>query len=154
MTGPEILWFFAGERAGKTFIEKKTFSVVTGTTAEAWLQERLKDFEIDATVAPVSSYEEGIQRVLNHGSDVLFGDRAVLLEAAKRSSSQAVADRLFTYEPIAIGLRRGDDDLRILVDRTLSQLYRSPEINKLYATWFGKTSLGSDIFYQLSALPD
>jgi putrescine:ornithine antiporter len=57
-------------------------------------------------------------------------------------------------KPIAVGIRRGDDDLRILVDRTLSQLYRSPEITKLYATWFGTPGLATDIFYQLSGLPD
>ena len=56
----------------RTFISKKTFSVVKGTTAESWLDRRLKEIEIEAEVVPVSSYEEGIQRVLNQSSDVLF----------------------------------------------------------------------------------
>ena len=138
----------------RTFISKKTFSVVKGTTAESWLTGRLKEIEIEAEVVPVSSYEEGIQRVLNQSSDVLFGDRAVLMEAAKRSSSETVVDRLFTYEPIAIGIRRGDEDLRLLVDRSLSQLFRSAEMSKLYTTWFGKASVVTALFYQLTALPE
>ena len=37
-------------------------------------------------------------------------------------------DRSFTREPLALALRRGDDDFRLLVDRTLSRLFRSQEI--------------------------
>ena len=76
------------------------------------------------------------------------------MEAAKRSSSEAVVDRLFTYEPVAIGIRRGDEDLRLLVDRSLSQLFRSAEMSKLYTTWFGKASVVTALFYQLTALPE
>jgi putrescine:ornithine antiporter len=65
-----------------------------------------------------------------------------------------VLDRLFTYEPLAIGVRRGDDDFRLLVDQTLSRLYRSPELAKLYAPWFGKADDGTITFFRLSALPD
>jgi ABC-type amino acid transport substrate-binding protein len=140
----------------RTFLEKKTFSVVAGTSSESWLAGRLKEFQIDAIVVPVASYEAGIQRVLNRSSDVLFGDRAILLEAAKRSSSEdlIVLDRLFTYEPLALGLKRGDDDFRLLVDRTLSQLFGSAELGKLYAKSFGKPEESALTFFRLSALPE
>ena len=138
----------------KTFLEKKTFSVVKGTTSESWLAGRMKEFNFAVNVAPVDNYEDGIQRVLNGSSDVLFADRAILLEAARKSSSQDVLDRLFTYEPFALALRRDDDDFRLLVDRTLSRLYRSKEFAKLYATWFGKGDDSAMRFFRLMALPD
>lgn len=138
----------------KTFLEKKTFSVVKGTTGENWLAGRLKEFDFAVNVTPVDNYEAGIQRVLNGSSDVLFADRAILLDAARHSSSQEVLDRLFTYEPFALTLRRDDDDFRLIVDRTLSRLYRSKEFAKLYATWFGKADDGAMSFYRLMALPD
>jgi polar amino acid transport system substrate-binding protein len=138
----------------RTFLEKKTFSVVKGTTSESWLAGRLKEFEIAATVAPVEDYETGIQRVLNGSSDALFADRATLLAAAQHSSSQAVLDRLFTYEPFALALRRDDDDFRLIVDRTLSRLYRSKEFPRLYTTWFGKPDESATTFFRLTALPD
>jgi ABC-type amino acid transport substrate-binding protein len=137
-----------------TFLGKKTLSAIKGTTGESWLAGRLKDLNIAAEVVPVDSYEAGIQRVLNGSSDVFFADRAILLDAAQRSSSEDVLDRLFTYEPLAIGVRRGDDDFRLLVDQTLSRLYRSPELAKLYAPWFGKADDGTITFFRLSALPD
>ena len=56
---------------------------------------------------PWTSYEAGIRRVLDRSTNVFFGDRAILLEAAKRSPSARdliVLDRRFTYEPLALAL--------------------------------------------------
>jgi ABC-type amino acid transport substrate-binding protein len=140
----------------RTFLEKKTFSVVAGTTSESWLAGRLKAFQIDASVAPVPNYTAGIQRLLDRRSDVLFGDRAILLESAKRSASEdlIVLDRLFTYEPFALTFGRGDEDLRLVVDRTLSRLYGSAEFRGLYADWFGKPDEAAVTFFRLNKLPE
>src|SRR5205807_6701041 len=96
-------------------------------------------FQVDAGLMTVENYGAGMQRVLDRKADVLFGDRAILLQAAKRNVSEdlLVLDRLFTYEPIALGFSRGDEDLRLLVDRTLSRIYRSKELGSLYSKWFG-----------------
>jgi polar amino acid transport system substrate-binding protein len=140
----------------RTFLEKKTFAVVKGTTSEPWLAGRLKQFEIDASVMVVENYDAGVQRVLDRKADVLFGDRAILLAAAKRNASEdlLVLDRLFTYEPIALGFARGDEDLRLLVDRTLSRTYRSKELGPLFSKWFGSLEEGEVTFFQQSALPE
>jgi ABC-type amino acid transport substrate-binding protein len=90
-------------------LEKKTFSAVTGTTSAGWLADRLDEFHIDATVAPVDSYQAGIQRVLDRSSDVFFGDRPILYDAAEGSASAGdlmVLDHLFTYEPLALARAR------------------------------------------------
>jgi len=141
----------------RTILEKKTFSVVTGTTSEKWLAGRLDEFEIDATVVPVGSYEDGIRRVLDRKSDVLFGDQPILLDAAQRSPAAEgliVLDRFFTYEPLALGLARGDDDFRLVVDRALSRTFASSEFRDLYAKWFGKPGESVLFFFRLSALPE
>jgi putrescine:ornithine antiporter len=49
---------------------------------------------------------------------------------------------------------RGDDDLRLLVDRTLSQLYGSAEFSGLYARWLGEFDANAQSFFRLSALPE
>jgi ABC-type amino acid transport substrate-binding protein len=141
----------------RTILEKKTFSVVAGTTSATWLAGRLDHFELTATVAPVESYEAGIRRVLDRGSDVFFGDRAILLDAAKRSPSArdlVVLDRLFTYEPLALTFARSDDDFRLIVDRTLSRLYSSGEFHNVYVTWFGEPDESAVTFFRMSALPE
>ena len=138
-------------------LEKRVLSAVSGTTAEAWLAERKQALGIISEFAPATSYEDGIQRVLARRSDVFFGDRPILLDAATRSPAAAeliVLDRFYTVEPLALALRRGDEDFRLLVDRTLSALYRSGEIGDVYATYFGEPDENALTFFRLSTLPE
>jgi len=138
-------------------LEQQTFSVIPRTTSETWLAGRLDKFQLTASVVPVASYEEGIRRVLDRTTNVFFGDRVILLEAAKRSPSKRdliILDRHFTYEPIALVLQRGDEDFRLLVDRTLSRLYASEDLHFLYAKWFGEPGEFALEFFRLSALPE
>jgi len=137
-------------------LEKKTFSVVGSTTSESWLGDELDKFKISATVAPVDSYQAGIQRVLDRSSDVFFGDRPILYDAAEGSSSGdlVVLDRLFTYEPLALALGRGDEDFRLVVDRSLSRLFKSSGFKDVYVKWFGEPDESAAIFFGLSALPE
>jgi polar amino acid transport system substrate-binding protein len=141
----------------RTVLEKKTFSVVASTTSATWLASRLDKFEITATVAPVEGYEAGIRRVLDRRSDVFFGDRAILLDAANRSPSSGdlvVLDRLFIYEPLALTLARSDDDFRLIVDRTLSRLFASAEFHRLYVTWFNEPDESTVTFFRLNTSPE
>jgi putrescine:ornithine antiporter len=138
-------------------LEKRIYSAVRGTTAADWLGERTVALQIIAEIAPVESYDAGIERVLSRRSDVFFGDRPILLDAAKRSPSAedlVVLDRLFTYEPLALALPRGDEDFRLLVDHALSAIYRSGEIGDLYASWFGEPDEAALTFFRLSTLPE
>jgi len=141
----------------QTLLESATFSVVGGTTSESWLAQRLKAFQIEASISPVGSYEAGIKAALESRFAVFFGDRAILLESAVRSGSPrnlVVLDRLFTNEPLALGLARDNDDLRLIADRTLSRLYGSPEFRDLYAKWFGRLDESTATFFRQSALPE
>jgi putrescine:ornithine antiporter len=138
-------------------LQAQTFSVVTGATSEAWLAGRLRDFQLSASVAPVTGYEAGVRSVLDRRASVFFADRAVLLDAVKRSGAVRdllVLERSFTYEPIALALARGDEDLRLLADRTLSRLYRSGEAAALYAKWCGEPDENALAFFSFNALPD
>lgn len=138
-------------------LEKKTFSAVADTTSASWLAERIDKWKIDATVVPVDSYQAGIQKVLDRGADVFFGDRPILYDAAEGSPSAAnltVLDRLFTYEPLALALARDDEDFRLAVDRSLSRLFKSGQFKDVYVKWFGEPDDSAAIFFGLSALPE
>ena len=138
-------------------LQKRTFSAVTNTTGLSWLTGKLGEFKIDAKVVPVASHDEGVQRVLNRTSDVLFGERSILLDAKKRNASGAdlvVLDRLFTYEPFALALARDDDDFRLLVDESLGRLTRSGQIQSLYKRFFGEPDESTLTFFRLSAVPE
>ncbi len=145
-------------RASATqLLQSRDFSAVAGTTAETWLGQRLNDLEVRAGVALVDSYNAGVQRVVQRRSDVLFGERAILLDLARRHADARnlmVLDRLFTYEPAALALAPGNGDFRLLVDRALSALYRSPDLGVLYGKYFGEPDETALTFFRWNALPE
>ena len=140
-----------------TLLEQQTFAVVANTRAFDWLRERAAAFDIDAKIIPVDSYEAGVQSLIDGTTDVLFGDRAILLEAAKRNAAAhdlTLLDRRFTNEPVALVLARGDEDFRLVVDQKLSQTIRSDAFRSLYARWFGEFDQASARFFRDTVLPD
>ena len=137
-------------------LQARAFTAIRGTTGEQALTQRIKELQVTADVARVSSYEAGIQAVINRESDAFFAERAVLLDLAKRhqaSRNLLVIDRAFTYEPLALAFARGDEDLRLLVDRALSRVYGSPAIGSLYATLFGEPDETVLTFFRWNTLP-
>jgi polar amino acid transport system substrate-binding protein len=141
----------------RTLLEQQTFAVVANTRAVDWLRERAAAFDIDAKIIPVDSYEAGVQSLIDGTTDVLFGDRAILLEAAKRNAAAhdlTLLDRRFTNEPVALVLARGDEDFRLVVDQKLSQTIRSDAFRSLYARWFGEFDQASARFFRDTVLPD
>src|SRR6266576_3740124 len=138
-------------------LQTQTFAVIKGTTAESWLGGRLTEFKVSSKVEPVANYDAGIKAVLDRKASVLFGDRAVLLDAIAHNPSGkqlTVLDRAFTYEAFALPLPRGDDVFRNLVDRTLSRLYPTAEFRALYVQWFGEPSADVVAFYRWNTRPE
>ena len=137
--------------------EQRVVSAQKGTTAAAWLHKRREQLQLKATIAEVASYEEGVDGVLTKRSDAFFGDRAILLDQAARSPSAGELNVLgpqFTYEPIALVSARGDEDFRLLVDRTLSDVYRSGEVLGIYTRYFGKPDENARTFFRFATLPE
>jgi len=63
-----------------------------------------------------------------------------------RAQAQQLADAneyaltrdVFSFEPYALMVRRGDTEFRLLADRALATLYKSARIRRLYHDWFGR----------------
>jgi polar amino acid transport system substrate-binding protein len=141
-----VVW--RGSPAAKT-LSSTSVAVVTGTTTETWLASRIAALEIGAKSVPVPDYKTGLQLLRDHKVDLFFGDRALVLGAMDRASSTdlVVLDRVFTREPLALALARNDEDFRLLVDRTLSQLYSSGDFRGLYTKWFGEFNDQTQSFF-------
>jgi putrescine:ornithine antiporter len=138
-------------------LSRQTISVVADSPAQRWLGGKLSQFQITASVVPVTDVQSGMRKVLDRQSNVFFAERSLLLAVASSSpasSDLTVLDRHFTYLPVAIGMARADDDLRLLVDRTLSRLFASSEFPAMYTRWFGVPDADTRNFFRLSALPE
>ena len=141
----------------QNLLQAQTLTVVAGTTAEKVLNERLKEFRMTAKVAPVKDYAGGVQALLGRRASVFFADRPILMETVKRNAeagSLQLLERQFTVEPIALTLRRADEDFRLAVDRTLSELYATPEFGAAYSKWFGEPDEAAKTFFRSVALPE
>jgi len=118
----------------------KTIGVISGTSNELALNDALKSRVINATVVPVKSREEGLERVESGAIDAFASDRVLLIALIGKSKDPAglalLTDAL-SFEPYAIGLPRGDWQMRLAVNSALAQIYRGGAIKEVFSRWFG-----------------
>ena len=137
--------------------QRAALAVVAGTTIEKALATSLKERRIVADIVTVKDTEAGMQALISGEAQAFFNDRALLLDAVARSKSPGdliVLVRLFRRDLVALAMRRNDDDFRLLVDRTLSRLYRTPELAAIYTRHFGAPNPAARDFFELVTLPD
>lgn len=137
----------------------KNVGVRGGTTTEDGLRETLKELAVDAKVVPVSSHDDGLGKLEKGELSAYFADRGILLYLAAGSSNPGnlrVVEDYYSFEPYALATRLGDEKFRLLVDRTLSRLYRSGRIVPIFRNSFGNAE-PSDVLrslYIINGLPE
>lgn len=137
--------------------ERRSIAVVGGTTVERALTDRLNERRIAIEVVPVKDTAEGVQAVADRRVTAFMDGRVLLLDAIERSptkSSLVLLDKVYKRELVALGVRRGDDEFRLMVDRTLSRIYRSGELATIYATHLQPLDRAAIEFFELVALPE
>lgn len=139
-----------------TVLQKTIFAVVTGTTTEEWLKARGRMFHIDAEVLSVLDYRSGLEKLLDHRVDVLFGDRAAILAQMSEAAHArlVILDRRFTHEFYALPVPRNDDDFRLVVDEALSKFYASDGFGAVYARWFKEFDEQTRMFFLWNTFPE
>ncbi len=136
----------------------KKIGVRAGTTTEQALRNTLAQASIAAEVITVESHDDGLKQLEKGEIAAYFADRGILLFLAAKSQDKGlrVSDRYLTFESYGLALARGDHVFRLLVDRTLSALYRSGLIHKVFTHAFGANANESDLLkalYVIEGLP-
>ena len=148
--GPENFEGLAGKRVG----------VRAATTTEEALRNTMERLSMEAEVVAVESHEDGLKQLLSGDLAAYFADRAILIFLAMGSEGGEglrLSEQYFTHEPYALALARGDNEFRLVVDRTLSRMYRSGDIKQIFANSFGANAAQSDLLkalYVISSLPE
>jgi len=138
----------------------KKIGVIPGTTNEKAVNDALKRAVINATVVPVKSRDEGLAQFEAGQIDAFASDRTLLLGLAPKVKDPKSISLLLedlSFEPYAIVLPRGDDDLRLAVNSALAQIYRSGDIVPIFRRWFsalGKPGVMLEATYILGAIPE
>ena len=164
VTGGAILCRADRKIGPLTELAGKTVAVVRGTTTADSLRTFLSKNLIDARLVQVADRDDGMARLRRGDVDGFASDQVVLIGEARalldkdKTLSFSFADDLFSYEPIALMVRRNDGDFRLVVNRALVQLFRAGEQVNLYRTWISGTGVDPSpmlvAMYQVQALSD
>jgi ABC-type amino acid transport substrate-binding protein len=137
-------------------LEHRTYSALVGSDTVEALKETIAKLRLTANIEPVADYDAGIAAVLARRSDVLFGDREKLLEAARLSPAGKqlhVLTRRFTFAALALAISFNDDEFRLAIDRALSEFYANPEFGALYTANFGTPDTDTVAFFRNVGVP-
>jgi ABC-type amino acid transport substrate-binding protein len=138
----------------------KRIAVIAGTTNEASLERALKQHSIAAQVVKVREAGEAVALLEAGGADAFAGDKLKLVGAAAQARDPKMfallADDL-SFEPYALGLPRNDTAMRAVVNGALGEVFRGPELDRIFARWFGSLGRPSQLLgsmYLLSITPE
>ena len=148
--GPHDLQSMAGKKIG----------VLAGTTTEEALRNSLKEAGVTADVVEAKTHADGLAMLDDAKITAYFADRSILaflIKDSKAPDKLMLADDFLTVEPYALALPHGDEAFRLAVDRALSHIYRSDEIDRIFQATFANEAKPSQILqtlYLIAGLPD
>jgi len=138
----------------------RSIAVTTGTTTEKRVVATLKARLIDAKIVPVKDGVEGVA-LLESGAVAAFASDKIklvgLAAQAKNPKAFALLAEDLSFEPYAFMLPRNDSAFRLEVNRALTQVYLSGEIDQIFAKWLGPLGRPSGLLaamYLLNAIPE
>jgi glutamate/aspartate transport system substrate-binding protein len=122
--------------------EGKKIAAISGTTTERALRAALTRQAVKTEIVAVKARDEGLALLREGQIDGFASDRTsligvVVMNAGGGSADYRLLDQDFSIEQYALMMKRGDHDFRLAVNRVLAHLYRSREIDKIYARWLG-----------------
>ncbi|MGB7501212.1 MAG: amino acid ABC transporter substrate-binding protein [Azonexus sp.] len=119
----------------------KKIAVLKGTTTEKRLNAIAPENLPNTTIIPVTDASEGMVMLESGRVDAYAGDRIKLVGMAvqgKNAGKFVLLTEELSFEPYAMTLPRGDSALRLEVNRALTQVYQSGDIETIFGEWFGK----------------
>lgn len=135
----------------------KKIAVVSGTTNERAVVERLRRQNLNITVVPVKDRDEGVAQLEAGKVDGFASDKLLLAGAQfKDPDAFAMLPEDLSIEQYAIVLPRGDWALRLAVNTGLAQMFRGGRSIDLFQRWFfgSRPGLLLEAVYTLGALAD
>jgi ABC-type amino acid transport substrate-binding protein len=121
-------------------LDGKKIAVLKGTTTEARLNSIVQKHMANTRVVTVGDANEALAMLESGSVDAYAGDKIKLVGLAAQAKDPAkfvmLAEEI-SFEPYAMALPRGDAALRLEVNRALTQVYLSDDIETIFARWLG-----------------
>ena len=120
-------------------LKGKTVVSTAGTTNIKWLTEENAKENMGMNIIPAKDHAEAFLMVETGRAAAFFMDDillAGLVANSKKPSDYVIGSEAYSIEPYAAMMPRDDPAFRQVVDTATANLYKSGEINKIYAKWF------------------
>ncbi len=142
-------------------LDGKAIALAQGTTNERAVMAAVEAAGMDVKILPVRDHAEGMlsletDRVDAYATDhiLLFG----LISKSKTPDDFAVVGDFLSFDPYALMVRRDDSAFELIGKKALAAVFRSGEIDAIYAKWFDPLGVPADPLlkaaFQLGALPE
>jgi polar amino acid transport system substrate-binding protein len=128
-TSPDALDSYASGRIG----------AVKGTTGEQALKTRFPNAKVlsyDDVPLALTALRNGNVQAITQDAEILAG----LLAAAPDKAKYKIPNELLSREDIGIAVRKGETTLLGEVNKTLADLEKAGQAEKIFNHWFGKDS--------------
>lgn len=142
-------------------LDGKTIGLPQGTTNERAIMATVEKLGLAVKVLPVRDHSEGMLALETDRVDAYSTDHILLyglIEKSKSPDDFAVVGDFLSFDPYAIMLRRDDSAFELIGKKALAGLFRSGEINDIYAKWFDGMGIAqTDLLkasFKLNALPE
>ena len=141
ITGGAVLSLTGNSINSVADLTQKTVAVIRGTTTHAAIRDYITNNDFKITLRIITSHNEGMELLDAGKVDGYASDRTMLVGQVVRSedrSRYSISRDVFSFEPYALMLARGDTDFRLVADRALASLYGNARIRRLYHDWIGR----------------
>jgi glutamate/aspartate transport system substrate-binding protein len=135
----------------------KKIAVIAGTSNEKAMMAKNQD--IKATFVSVKDRDATIAAMASGQVDAFASDKLLLagMQFKDIQNLQMLPDNL-SVEPYAIVLPRSDWELRLAVNTALAEIFRTGQVDKIFAGWFGKYDMKPGLLnsatFMLGAIPE
>ena len=138
----------------------KKIAVLRNTTTETRLRDALKKRLVNANVILIDDAAKGTEMMEMGSVDLYAGDKVKLIglvATSKDPSKFAMLTDDISFEPYAFAMPRNDSALRTEVNRALTQVYVSGEIETIFNQWLGRLGKPTNLLaamFLLYAIPE
>ncbi len=136
--GQRLLVAEDADIAGPCDLAGKKVAAIAGTTSLDNIKAEAAScgFDIEEDLVVFDTHEKAVEALLN-GEVAAFTSDGIALERLADGKPLKVVGNHFSEEPYGIGIAKGDDRLRQLVDLTLEEMAKDGTYAAIYQKWFG-----------------
>lgn len=161
VTGTKILTHKDSGINSVADLDGKAIALAQGTTNERAIMAAVEAAGMNVKILPVRDHAEGMLSLETDRVDAYATDHILLyglISKSKTPDDFAVVGDFLSFDPYALMVRRDDSAFELVGKKALAQVFRSGEINAIYAKWFDPLGVPADPLlkaaFQLGALPE